>query len=134
MKRLTPRLLILTVLLGFLMILAMPPPARAEWACDLDANMANQACANQYAQCLANGYSPSACRQEYELCLIYAQITREDCEWASGESPQPWPVIDQHLSWCLEGCMECDQITNFFDRFNCHNSCSDFCFDTYPKP
>lgn len=127
------RLLILTVLLGSLITLAMPSSGLAEFTCDLDANAGNQACALYYSQCLADGYSPSVCRGEYSLCLTWAGDARESCEAINGDPGQPWPVIEQHLSWCLQGCQDCNQITDSFDNFNCLSQCSDFCEATYPK-
>jgi hypothetical protein len=33
----------------------------------------------------------------------------------------------------LQGCQECEQITDPFERFHCQNECSNFCSETYPK-
>lgn len=113
-------------------------PTHADWDCDLTLNQETQACAAQETQCVTDALmwgtgTVEQCHYEYQVCLSDTQAEKSDCEFVNGGSPNPWPVINQHFQWCLEGCAECSQIDNLFERFQCNSSCQQFCRDNYPR-
>ena len=85
-------------------------------------------CGLEFHNCLDNcepGTAGAACRQQcndtYDYCV--------------SDSPEPWPVVDNSRSGCLEGCQqECGSIETFPERFACYDPCWQWCDETYPKP
>ena len=132
MKTFLRSIAILFVFLGAAMFVQSPPPVKADWPCDLNGNSSAQACAASYRWCINNGGNPQDCASAYGFCLSYGMEEYADCMWVNGESPNPWPVIDEHRQWCYEGCQDCNQITNPVARLNCLSQCMDFCDSIYP--
>ena len=78
-------------------------------------------CGIEFHNCLDNCPGCQQCHDTYDQCI--------------SDSPEPWPVIDNSRSGCLEGCrQECGSIENPADRFACYNPCWDWCDENYPKP
>jgi hypothetical protein len=128
------RLRLIAILFLLLITLTVPTtePVRADtWACDLSANEGAEACTTRVIECIfANG---DLCFTEYYYCQNNNQIAHDDCEFVSGESPDPWPVIDERRSWCLQGCQACNEIENPWDRLQCSLGCTSACNELYPK-
>ena len=107
---------------------------------------------NDWGQCLADldarvDYSTTAyltcgilqfgtweqCQTEYNANLGETQRLYNSCICSTLNTPAPWPVIDNSLSWCLEGCGQCDQADTPLNRFVCKMDCRSFCFANHPK-
>src|SRR6185369_4943091 len=120
--------------LGAFLLLVPHETVKADYTCDIEYNDGSYACAYQYVDCINDYWFPSVCRPRFDLCNSWNIDAFHDCDWINGPSANPWPVIDFHLQWCLEGCNACDDIENFTDRFNCRNECMTYCYQVYPKP
>ena len=162
MKNVSRRLILTSLVLGFLILAfsfpASPGKVNAQWQEDpplptpcettdfwgeclysLDGRVHYSV--DDYARCLdecVSNSNPAQCRQEclsrYHNNLDETQSLYNDCICPDSEEPEPWPVIDQSLSWCLEGCQQCDQIGTLLEQFVCRMNCQSFCFDNHPKP
>ena len=84
-----------------------------------------------YAQCLTD--CRNQCMSDYNSNLGETQQLYSQCICSTLDNPAPWPVIDNSLSWCLEGCDQCDQADTPLSRFVCKMDCRSFCFANHPK-
>jgi hypothetical protein len=135
MKTLLRSIAILFVFLGAVIVLQSPQPTKADWPCDLNGNADAEACANSYRQCVNAGVDPNECAEQYQFCLMYGREQYDSCVFVNGESPNPWPVINEHRAWCNQGCQTaCDEVSDPAERFYCRYNCMNWCNETYPKP
>jgi len=125
----------LAILLCLLVTLILAPSPRTQannFACDLDYNAGSEQCVNNYVLCLFQG--GTNCSLQYQSCIAGTRDAHGMCEAIAGDPPPPLPVIDERLSWCMEGCQPCWDIETFAERSACIFECREGCMDTYPKP
>ena len=135
MPRLGRRLIVLSTLIVAMMCLASPQPTRADLWGECDADFINRTtyCSEQNADCINN--SGVDCQESFNSCLDQSATIKTDCINATDPTPQPWPVIDQSRSWCLEGCRTgCAEITTLPEKMVCNMTCTAYCNENYPKP
>lgn len=84
-----------------------------------------------YTQCITN--CQNQCMSDYNSNLDQTQQLYNQCICSTLDNPAPWPVIDNSLSWCLEGCAQCDQSGTLLEQFACRMDCRSFCFANHPK-
>jgi hypothetical protein len=93
-------------------------------------------CDQQYGFCV---YSCAGITDEeaYQECTAPCELSYNQC-YADGDPtdplPEPYPVIDNSRSACLQGCQACTQLLDPNDRLACYTPCWDYCNATYPKP
>ncbi|MBV8856809.1 MAG: hypothetical protein JOZ02_07775 [Acidobacteria bacterium] len=109
MRRLTKRLIFMTALIAALTLLASPQRTHANWGeCDADLDNRNQACDQQYNDCLSAGIkTPSQCQQEYNSCLDQADALHSTCLHDAGLIDDQW--CQQQYNDCMaSGGFGCD--------------------------
>lgn len=126
--------LVLFLLLGASFLVSNPQSTRADESCDFTFNDQMASCTDQYLACLDAGTNPDDCAQERQNCYTLSSTEKQDCDFATSDSPQAWPVIDEHFQWCLQGCESClSEAITPEERWSCSITCRQFCRDSYPR-
>lgn len=133
MKRACRSLIILCALVIAMITLIEPPPARADWGeCDADFQDRTAYCSQQNADCIWS--RGTNCELKFNACLDQSGTLRTTCINETDPTPQPWPVIDNSRSLCIEGCSTpCGEIPDSYQRMACRVTCYHYCNEIYPR-